>query len=148
MSVDFTELLDSEPIGEIEKPKPLPEGSYAGIIKKIEFGASRQKKTPYVRFHVEIIAALDDVDANALEEFGDLNNKTMRVDQYVTENTKHMLKDFLLLHVGIEAGDDAKLSEVIPEAQGREVGLRIGHEIAEASQEPYATVSGTFALED
>lgn len=140
---DFTQILDEVPLGEIEKPKPLPEGAYRAIIKKIDYGKSAEKKTPYVRFHLEIVEAIN-VDENELESYGAVNGKKTKVDFYVTENTKHNLKDFLINHLGIEADGQSFLSQIIPEAQNRELGINIKHEISERSQEAYSTVSGTF----
>ena len=146
---DFTSMLDAQPIDEIEKPKPLPEGSYQARIVKIENGETREKKTKYVRFNFEVVQPLEDVDEDALETFGDVAGKKVRTDFYVTENSLFMLKDFVLYHVGIEPEDGVdRLSPLVSECQNQEVGIKIKHEISNDGQNTYAVVDGTFNLED
>lgn len=143
---DFTQLLDNN-LGEIEKPKPMPQGSYVAIIKKSEFDKSSKKQTPFVRYHLELVQALDDVDEEDLQEFGEVAGKTTRVDFYLTEGALFQLQDFLLYHVGLDM-EGKPLKEAIPEAINQQVGVRIKHEHSEDGQNTYARVDGTFNPEE
>ena len=62
----FESILDT-PATEVERPKPLPAGTYDVIVKGLyEQGESTQKKTPYVRFIYAIQSAGEDVDADEI----------------------------------------------------------------------------------
>ena len=64
----FASILD-RPSGDTEKPKPLPVGTYSAMVKGLpEEGKSSQKKTPFVKFTLQLLQAADDVDPEALAE--------------------------------------------------------------------------------
>jgi hypothetical protein len=103
----------SKPTDSIEKPKPLPAGTYNGVISKYEFGESKEKKTPYVRYHLTAHSAGEDVDPDSIEGI-DLSKKSLRRDFYLTEDAMYRVKDFLD-SVGVSTSGRS-LGEVIPEA--------------------------------
>ena len=145
---NFSEILSSAKLGEIEKPKPMPIGSYEANIVKIEFDKSSQKKTPLVRFHFSIVQALEDVSEDDLEEFGDVVGKKAKTDFYLTDAALHMLQDFILYHVGLDI-EGTSLEEAIPQCQNNVVGIRIKHEISQRDNETvFAVVDATFSMED
>lgn len=146
---DFTEILKGNTLGEIEKPKPLPVGSYIAKINGSNYDKTKsEKKTPFVRFGLEIVNALSDVNARDLEEFGDVAGKKKHVDFYLTDAALHMLQDFLLVHVGLEA-EGMTLEIAIPEAQNNLVGIYIEHEVSSQDNETvYARVGRTFNPDD
>ena len=100
---NFASILDEAPT-EISRPKPLPEGTYICIVGAPEEGISRGKQTPYVRFPLKPIAALDDVDAMDLEAAGGLENKTLRIDFWATTDAIYRLDEFHT-HCGIDISD-------------------------------------------
>ena len=66
----FESILDT-PATEVERPKPIPAGTYDVIVKGLyEQGESTQKKTPFVRFIYAIQSAGEDVDPDELELIG------------------------------------------------------------------------------
>lgn len=92
--VDFSSLL-SKPLDEVEKPLPLPAGTYHGRILKYGVGeTTSDKKTPYVQFDFQIVAAGEDVDPEALVKI-DLSKKQMRNSFYLTPDAEYRLKEFI-----------------------------------------------------
>jgi len=144
---NFTELLGSATLGSIEKPKPLPQGSYVAIIKKSEYDKSSKKQTPFVRFHMDIVQAMEDVDEAALEAYGDVSGKSIRTDFYLTEGALFQLQDFILYHIGLDLTGQT-LEQAIPECVNQQVGVRIEHEASQDGQNFYARVKETFNPED
>lgn len=145
---NFSEILQNATLGEIEKPKPIPIGGYEAKITKIEFDESSKKKTPFARFHFEIVQALEDVDEDDLEEFGEVAGKKTKTDFYLTEAALHMLQEFILYHVGLDV-EGTSLEEAIPQCQNNVVGIRMGHQISEKDNETvFANVTATFSLEE
>lgn len=99
---NFSNILSTK-MSEIEKPKPLPSGSYSAIITKTEFGETKSdKKTPYLRLFLKPLGAGADVDAQALQEFGPIGDKEMKFDFYLTKDSLHRLKTFLAEVIGVD----------------------------------------------
>lgn len=141
-----TEMMDllRKPMNEIERPKLLPAGTYYGIIKSHELGKSTQKKTPFVRFHVALTGAGEDVDQELLEGI-ELAKKILRRDFFLTEDALFRVKDFLA-SLGIEV-EGRSLGECIPEAIGQSVMLTVRHRPIEGRDEPMAEVSDMVGAE-
>lgn len=126
MSTNFASIL-SKPIETAERPKPYPIGTYVCRIEKHEFGESSQKKTPYVRFFYRPLEARDDVDADALNEMGGINNekpRLLRDDFYLTEEALYRLREFLEEKVGLTISGRS-FSEVIPETTNQMLGVYV-----------------------
>lgn len=90
---DFDALLSSTG-GDVKRPPTLPSGTYYGIVTKYEQGKSRDKQTPYYRFHVQIQEAGADISPSDLEGI-DLSKKSLRTDFYLTHDAAYRLKDFI-----------------------------------------------------
>lgn len=98
---DFSALLDAAPT-EVNRPKPLPVGSYLCIVQgQPVYDKSSKKSTPFAQFTLKPIQALDDVDAEALAEMGGIENKTLRTTFYLTEDAVYRLDEFHQ-HCGID----------------------------------------------
>ena len=89
---DFKSLL-KRPADSFERPKPLPPGTYNGVIAQREFLESREKKTPYVRFSVKINSPGEGIDPAQLEGV-DLSKKSLRKDFFITEDATYRLTEF------------------------------------------------------
>lgn len=102
MALSFSHLL-SKPVDSAERPKPLPAGTYHGRVSRYEFAESKEKKTPYVRFHVRLTGPGDDIDPDALRATNskgqpmmiDPSKKEMRKDFYLTEDALFRLREFI-----------------------------------------------------
>jgi len=112
MSVDFSKLL-SKNMDEAERPKPLPPGTYHGRVTKHSLDASKEKKTPYVRFELQVVSAGDGIDPDALDGI-DLSKKSLRKDFYLTPDADYRLKEFLK-SCGIQTAGRS-FAEALPEA--------------------------------
>lgn len=150
MAANFQSILAGATLGEIEKPKPLPVGSYQALIKSFEFGESKQKQTPYVRVNMEIVAPMSDVNEADLEMFGGLaklQGKKIKHDFYLTDASMFMLQEFVLDHVGLDL-KGMSLDQGLPQIQNQVVGVRIQHRPDDKKPDIiYAEVAGTFKPE-
>lgn len=151
----FSEILDRAP-SEIEKPKPIPPGTYTTILVGVpRQDKSAKKQTPFVEFSHKMIAAGEDVDQEALTEAltspdgstRALQDVTMKNTFYLTENSAWRLKDFLK-DCGFNTDDESTtLREMIEQSSGHTVNIHVKHEPSQDGQTFFATVGGTSATE-
>lgn len=142
---NFGALLD-KPSTEIERPKPLPAGSYTCVVKGLpRFDKSSKKQTEFVEFTLQPLAAGEDVDADELESMGGIANKTIRATYYITEDALWRLKDFLA-HLGIE-DEDRSLRQMIEDAPGKQVIAYIRHRASEDGSSVYAELAKMAPVE-
>jgi len=146
---NFAEILKGAKLGEIEKPKPLPIGSYQAMIKTIEYGETMgDKKTPYVRFNVETVQHMDDVNEVDIENAGGaekLRGKKLRVDFFLTPDAMYRLQDFVIEHVGLDSLKGVDLDQAIPQLVNNLVGIKVKHRPDKNDPEMlYAEVERTF----
>jgi hypothetical protein len=126
---NFSSILDKQ-ASDIERPKPLPIGTYSCQVKGLpRFDKSSKKQTEFVEFTLSPFGVLDDVDPEALEEMGGFNGKTIKATFYITEDAAWRLKDFLVA-CGIDA-EGKSLNEMINEAPGQSVNVYLVHEPAQ-----------------
>ncbi len=143
MADDFRTLL-SKPMDEIEKPKPLPAGTYYGTITDHKFDVSAQKRTPYVRFTVTLDSAGDNIDPSDLEGI-DLAKKTQRKDYYLTEDALYRVKA-MLESLGITTEGRA-LGECIPETRNARVMVEITQRNSSDGKDIYTDVADLVGVE-
>lgn len=142
---DFGSILDRQG-SEIERPKPLPQGSYLCVVKGLpRHDKSAKKQTPYVEYTLQPLQALDDVDAEALAEIGGLENKTIKATFYLTEASAFMLKDFLA-HCGVDV-EGQTLRAAIEEAPNCQVIAHMKHEASEDGERVYSKLAKTAPVE-
>ena len=149
---NFAPILDRSPT-EVEKPKPLPQGSYVTILKGMpKYDKSTKKQTEYVEFTHQIVSAGGDVDEDALTEAQTapdgsvraLQDVTIRNTYYLTENSLWRLKQFLA-DCGFDVEEEGgSFRQMIEETPGVSVGIYVKHEPSSDGQSVFATVSGTF----
>lgn len=142
----FASVLDM-PASDIERPKPAPVGSYVCVVQgQPKIDKSSKKQTEYVEYTLKPLQALDDVDPDALKDWGGLAEKTFRVTYYLTENSVYRLKEFLE-HCGIEMEEGGSLRQYIGEAAGQQVTVSIVHEASQDGETVYAKVKNTTAVD-
>lgn len=138
---NFSDLLNTD-ADSVERPKPLPAGSYLCTVKGLpEHGKSAKKQTPFVNFTLVPQQAMEDVDTDALEEMGGLENKTIRGTYYLTENSLWRLKEFVE-HCGLDTSGK-KLSELIEQTVNCQVVAQIKHEASEDGTAVFAKLANT-----
>lgn len=82
---DFRTLL-SKPADDVKRPKPLPPGTYHGVITQKEFVTSKQKQTPGAKFTLKIQQPGADIAPEDLEGI-DLSSKTLSTTLWLTQDS-------------------------------------------------------------
>lgn len=136
MSANFRELL-GQATDAVERPRPLADGHYLGYIANHEFGLSRQKQTPYVRFIIVPEEATADVEEGANNGLT-LGQRELRKDYFITPAALYRLSDMLDAVLGKETG--RSFDERIPETRDARVMIGIGHRSNEDGSETYNEV--------
>jgi hypothetical protein len=111
---NFRELL-STATDAVERPKPLAAGHYIGQVKGHEFGVSKTKQTPYVRFILTPTEETNDIPDGANTGIT-LANRELRRDFYLTPTALYRLSDALDAMLGKAAGRTFDVR--IPETRG------------------------------
>lgn len=145
MAVDFSKIL-SKQAEAIEKPKPLPIGSYLCVNPKLpEFKAIGKNETPAAEFGLVISAPSDDVDPDDLKAYGDVKGKTIRHRMFLTEGTEYRTKEELVNAFGVEeAGKN--LGQMFNETVNKMVLVTIKHRPSEDGTEMYSEVEKLAAV--
>jgi len=145
MAETFTSILDRQS-SEIERPKPLPVGTYLCIVKGLpRYDKSSKKQTDFVEFNLEIQSAEEDVDADAIEAFkGGVVGKSVKDTYYLTEEAAFRVKDFLE-HCGVE--DEGTLRSRIEQTPGCQLKVFIKHEPSQDGQTMFARIGKTMAAD-
>ena len=145
----FGSILDRAP-SEIEKPKPLPTGSYTTVlVGQPRYDKSTKKQTEYVEFTHKVLAAGDDVDEDDLKTcLGDkkLTEVQVKNTYYLTEGATWRLKEFLE-HCGFDLDDVDSLREAVEDTAGKQVGIFINHEASQDGTSVFARIGKTFIVE-
>ena len=140
----FRELL-SQPTDTVERPKAFAAGHYLGEIKTHEFGTSRQKQTPYVRFTLVPTEETSDVEAGANDGI-DFSKRELRKDFYITPTALYRLSDMLDAVLGKSTG--RSFDERIPETRGVRVMFAVTSRDNEDGTETYNDVGAIVAAPD
>ena len=143
---NFGSILDRAP-SEIEKPKPLPQGSYITVlVGQPRFDKSTKKQTEYVEFTHKLLAAQEDVDEDELKSMGGIKEKVMKNTFYLTEGAAWRLKEFLE-HCGIDLDECENLRAAVEETPGKQVGIFVNHEASQDGTSIFARVGKSFVVE-
>ncbi len=147
---NFSSILDQAPT-EIEKPKPLPVGSYIGLVDGIpQFDKSKIQKTDFVAFNLKPLQAKEDVDqtllAEALKGKALAEKKLRPLTFYLTEDAVYRLDEFLFQHLEVGELGTLPRKQAISMAPGRQVGFTIRHEPSQDGTQIYANIGSTFKV--
>ena len=143
---NFGSILDRAP-SEIEKPKPLPQGSYITVlVGQPRFDKSAKKQTEFVEFTHKLLAAQEDVDEDELKSMGGIKEKVIKNTFYLTEGAAWRLKEFLE-HCGIDLDDCENLRAAVEETPGKQVGIFVNHEASQDGTSIFARVGKSFVVE-
>lgn len=124
--VDFTNLLEKK-VDDVEAPALLPQGSYLMTIAQYHTGESAQKKTPYVEFDLKISAPVEVEDQEALSKVKNLQDKTLKAQFYLSEDSLFRLKDFLT-KTGLPV-EGRSFNEILSEIAGAQVTGIVSHRV-------------------
>ena len=145
MAVDFSKILQKQAT-EIEKPKPLPIGSYVAVNQKLpDFKGVGKNETPAAEFALVVLAPMDDVDPEHLAAYGDVKGKVARHRMFLTEGTEYRTKEELVNAFGIEeAGKN--LGQMFNETINKQVIVKIRHRPNDDGTDIYAEVESLAAV--
>lgn len=132
----FRSLL-SQPTDAVERPRAIADGHYIGEITRHEFGVSRQKQTPFVRFFIVPHEETEDVPEGANDGLV-LTRRELRRDFYITPNSLYRLSDMLDAVLGKASG--RSFDERIPETRNARVLFQVTHRDSEDGTEQYNEV--------
>lgn len=144
----FSAILD-KPSDSIERPKPLPAGTYlAMVVGQPRLDKSKQKGTPFAEFTLKLVQAGEDVDASLLAEY--LNGRklieiTTRDTYYLTDEAAYRLKEFID-HCGVPNEDGATLGQRLAHVPGCQLLISIRHKPSDDGTRVYANVAQTAAV--
>ena len=151
--VDFTKLAEFK-LEDIEKPKPLPLGTYEAVVEGTpKWGEAkfRDKETgeapPMVTVVYRLVNPTDDVDQEDLAAMGGLigkNGKPRTISQDFIFNggaPPYSLRRFIE-GFGIEGGT---LAEALEGIVGEPVLVTVKHRLDEKTQDRYAQVDRAVA---
>ena len=136
--VDFNSLLSTK-ASDIEKPPVLPQGTYVWKVTKNYKEGSIKQDWKTIDFPIVPVSphdASDDVDTDALAEFGNLNAginsirfmfPTDPAQKADVERTLYNLKKFLTDVVRVDADADASLKELLAKSIGCEFRAQAVH---------------------
>jgi hypothetical protein len=151
----FGSILD-KPATDIERPKPLPPGTYHCVVEgQYREGTSAKKGTEFIEYSLKPIAALDDVDEGDLNaslksangSVKALSDKRLRLTFYLTDDSLYRLKDFLGNDLQIELGKK-HIRQLIGEAQNRQVLAQVKHVPSDDGQSVFANIAKTAPVVD
>jgi len=123
---DLRALLDV-PMDSVKAPAKWPAGTYHGFVEKYDFGESREKKTPYIRFFIKYTRAdesipadmLVDGEGKPLDMAKGPGGRARYKDFYITDDSKFILVEFMK-SVGIDT-EGKSISGGLPETTGKSV---------------------------
>jgi hypothetical protein len=157
---NFASILD-RPITSLEKPKPLPAGTYLMAVQgQAEVGKSSKKQTDQVKFTFKFLKPSDDVDEEELKELGGLKDKTLSNNTttfYLTEAAGWRLRWFMEEVLGIathdedDTDDDGQPLERTPrqmlaETPGKQFWAKIKHVSSEDGKQTFMEVADMAAI--
>lgn len=138
----FEELLN-KPASEVERPKPLPVGTYHCLVDGPPEPVTAKTGTQGLRFTFKVIRPLEDVDA-ALAAEQQVVGKTVRDTYWITEESLYRLTD-MLEHLGLDK-NGGTIKELVSYAPGKQLLMRIKHQASQDGTTVYANVDSTAAV--
>lgn len=135
MATDFRQLL-SRVASEVERPQPLPPGTYTAVVKSFEPVESGQKKTPGIKVTCQLVAPTEDVDLDQLEQVGGLaavQKRKVSTTYWLTEDSQFRLREFLEVACKLPV-EGRSFAELLPETANVEVLCAVKHRITDKQE--------------
>jgi hypothetical protein len=148
---NFASILDESP-SEVNRPKPLPAGTYICTVNgQPVYDRSAKKGTPYVQFNLRPISAEDDVDEAELVEVlfdkegneTELASKNIKAVFYTTEDAIFRLDEFHQ-HCGIDLNDEASRRTRNDQVVNASVRAVIKHRTSDDGQSIFSELARTL----
>ena len=123
--VNFAAIANKK-VEDIERPPNMPIGTYLAVVTKIPVqGEVAGGKWETLDFMLRIIKPMEDVDPDALKEFGDVTKRIMqrRVmfstdqdDEDKFRASEYQVKSFCFKHLMVDETSDMSWSEMLHES--------------------------------
>lgn len=139
---NFSDILNRD-IGSSDKPKPLP----AGVWTFMTSGLPAEKTVRgnrILEFQCKPLAPKEGVDEDALDEFGDIGKRTIRLGFFLNEDSIWRLEKFMT-HLGFDEG--INLSRAVSESQNRQFLGEVKHTPSADGTDMYANITNTAAVD-
>lgn len=144
---NFGSLLDEAPT-EVDRPKPLPEGSYLWVVTGMpRYDKSSKKGTEFTEFLVKCLAAGEDVDPDQLAEMGGIEDKTQKATFYHTEGSIFRLDEFHE-HCGIDLSEEKSRRQRNEDCVNAQFVGYIRHEASNDGQSIFARLGRTAKADE
>lgn len=141
---NFASILDEAPT-EIDRPKPLPAGTYLCIVAGTPlYDKSSKKGTPFVQFNLKPIAAESDVDDEDLAEMGGFEGRNIRATFYLTGDAVFRLDEFHQ-HCGLDLSEEQSRRQRNDEVVNAQVRAVVKHRASEDGSQIFAELARTLA---
>jgi hypothetical protein len=145
--MNFADIL-KRPAASVERPKPLPAGSYHLLVAKHEFGESKEKKTPFCKVTFNIMGPGPDIDPASLAGI-DWGKRQLTADFYLTDDALWRFKEFFEKSLGVDIGQRSFGDIIQHELTGKQVMANV---VQTPSQKPgddsiYANINSFTKLQ-
>lgn len=149
----FSDILNRQAT-DIERPKPIPIGTYLWIVKgQPRLDKSAKKQTPFAEYTLQAVQAQEDVDEEDLAAFLSrkdgskkvLSDISTKATFYLTEDAAWRLNKFLE-DCGLDL-EGSTLQALLPEAVNCQVLGVIRHQPSEDGQSVFAQLGNTAKVD-
>lgn len=155
--MDFNSVLKTK-VAEVERPPLVPHGTYIGAVSKVPTPrdlTGPNFKGNVVDFNIRLLQAQEDVDADALREFGSLKSAMVQHsfmfnadDDNAFQRTLFNLRRFLEDTLKIDMSDGKDIAQALNESVNRQFLVEIKWEPDKNDKEVmYARVKKTAPTE-
>ena len=152
---NISDILN-RPADQIDRPAPLPKGSYIMQVQGLpSYGKSSKKQTPFAEFVLKPLQALEDVSEDELQEWAtkadgsakSLQDGQIKATFYLTEDSAFRAVDFCK-HCGIDIVDEEMtLQQGFERLQGCQVGVHVKHTPFQSGDGVRAEIDRTFVID-
>jgi hypothetical protein len=136
-NVDFNSILDTD-FDSIEKPKPLPVGTYKFLILDVTSGVSQNKGTPYIELQCQPLSPGADVD-QAMLDMAKMSKKKLRLTFWMSEDARWRFKAFIEKTLNLSV-HGMTIKAIIPQLKGQSFDGYVTQGISEKSGEIFNNI--------
>lgn len=138
MTTNLSAILNRE-IGSSDKPKPLPAGIWSFMTQGLPT-MKTVKGNNILEFQCKPLAPKGEVDEDALDEYGEVGKRTIRLGFFLNEDSIWRLEKFMT-HLGFDEG--MNLERAVSESTNREFLGEVKHTPSQDGTEMYANITST-----
>jgi hypothetical protein len=155
--MNFNDVLNTA-VASVERPPLIPIGSYKAFVEKVpSIDTIADGRFDVCDFQMNIVSALEDVDADELKKFGKVSGVRRRLrfmfnrdpeEKLNFDRSVYNLKRFLIDHLKIEDSGDDKFKQMLNSAVNKSCVIVMGYRPDKANPEiMYDEITKTAPLE-